>query len=260
MADVFRDRVQETSTTTGTGNFTLAGAVDRYQRFSAVCSNGDTFGYFIEGAPGTGEWETGYGTYSATDTLVRTDVVDSSNGGAAVSFSAGTKHVGMTLLGTMAENFAAGSGGGWSIIDSWIYSTPVSQAVLTGLDAATELIVYIKQVTTSTSGRRTIQLSTDGGATFYSNAADYVLINGSGAESNSIGKIDPHDTDSGAARTTINYIKGNIAGVDKIIEQKVRISQSIHVFRGSTAVIDALRVYPSNGGNLTGGSIYIYGR
>lgn len=97
MALVFGDRVLETSTTTGTGAFTLAGAVTGYQRFSAVCSTSDTIHYGIFAVDGngnpSGDWETGLGTYSGTNTLTRTTVQESSNAGSAVNFSAGTKWV-----------------------------------------------------------------------------------------------------------------------------------------------------------------------
>lgn len=97
MALIVVDRVVETTTTTGTGALTLAGAVTGYHAFSAKMSVGDTCYYCIEaidssGTP-TGDWETGLGTYSATNTLTRTTVSDSSNSGAAVSFATGTKRV-----------------------------------------------------------------------------------------------------------------------------------------------------------------------
>ncbi len=95
---IVKDRVKETSTTTGTGDFTLAGAVDRFRAFSAACSVGDVFHYAIEGAGNSGEWEVGFGTYSASNTLTRTLVLDSSNSGAAVNFSAGTKTVAISLV------------------------------------------------------------------------------------------------------------------------------------------------------------------
>lgn len=102
MAYIVEDRVLETSTTTGTGAFALAAAVTGYRRARDVCATNDTLPYFIESVDGsgvpTGEWETGIGTYSATDTLTRTTVIRSSNSNAAVNFSAGTKRVGIGLL------------------------------------------------------------------------------------------------------------------------------------------------------------------
>ena len=97
MARIWEDRVCETATTTGTGDFTLAGAVAGYVTFASVCTTNDTAFYCIEAinASGiaTGEYEIGLGTYSAANTLTRTTVLKSSNSNALVSFSAGSKHV-----------------------------------------------------------------------------------------------------------------------------------------------------------------------
>ena len=61
MALVLADRVQETSTTTGTGTLTLAGAVAGFQSFAAI-GNGNTCYYTITNAAGS--WEVGIGTYT----------------------------------------------------------------------------------------------------------------------------------------------------------------------------------------------------
>lgn len=91
------NRVWETSTTTGTGTLTLAGAKTGYQSFAAV-GNGNTCFYTIEAVDGsgvpTGDWEVGLGTYtSAGTTLARTTIYKSSNANAAVNLLAGTKNV-----------------------------------------------------------------------------------------------------------------------------------------------------------------------
>ena len=92
MALVLKDRVQETTTTTGTGTLTLGGAVTGYQAFTAI-GNGNTTYYAIY-APGGTEWEVGIGTYTASGTtLSRDTVLASSNSGSLVNFSAGTKNV-----------------------------------------------------------------------------------------------------------------------------------------------------------------------
>ena len=92
MAFVLADRVRETTTTTGTGTVTLAGAVTGFQTFAAIGNANITY-YTIAGQ-GTSEWEVGIGTYtSAGTTLSRTTVLASSNAGALVNFSAGTKDV-----------------------------------------------------------------------------------------------------------------------------------------------------------------------
>jgi hypothetical protein len=93
MALVVKDRVQETTTTTGTGTITLAGAVTGFQSFSVI-GNANTTYYTI--AAGS-EFEVGIGTYTALGTtLSRDTILESSNGGAAVNFSAGIKNVFVT--------------------------------------------------------------------------------------------------------------------------------------------------------------------
>jgi hypothetical protein len=92
MALVLADRVNETTTTTGTGLIALAGAVDGYQSF-AVIGDGNTTYYTIVHQT-LNEWEVGIGTYTLSGTtLSRDTVLASSNGGSAVNFSAGTKFV-----------------------------------------------------------------------------------------------------------------------------------------------------------------------
>ena len=90
MALVLADRVLETTTTTGSGTISLAGAKAGYQSFSVV-GNGNTTYYTIAGVT---EWEVGIGTYTASGTtLSRDTVLASSAGGAKVTFSAGSKDV-----------------------------------------------------------------------------------------------------------------------------------------------------------------------
>jgi hypothetical protein len=92
MALVVKDRVNETSTTTGTGTFTLAGAVTGFQTFAAI-GDGNTTYYTIVLQGGT-EWEVGLGTYTSSGTtLSRDTILSSSNSNNAVNFSAGTKNV-----------------------------------------------------------------------------------------------------------------------------------------------------------------------
>ncbi len=92
MALVLEDRVRETTTTTGNGTITLAGAVVGFQSF-AIIGNGNNTYYTIAGQ-GTSEWEVGIGTYTSSGTtLSRDTVLSSSAGGTKVVFSAGTKDV-----------------------------------------------------------------------------------------------------------------------------------------------------------------------
>lgn len=95
MALVVADRVKETTTTTGTGAYSLAGAEDSFQAFGSVLSNSDTTYYAI--TDGT-YWEVGIGTYtSSTDTLARTTILESSNSDNAVNWTAGEKQIFATM-------------------------------------------------------------------------------------------------------------------------------------------------------------------
>jgi hypothetical protein len=99
MALVVNDRVKETSTTTGTGTFTLAGAVLGFETFSSAIGNTNTTYYSIVNE--NGEFEVGLGTVGA-GTLARTTILSSSNSDSAVNFSAGTKDVFCTLPASKA--------------------------------------------------------------------------------------------------------------------------------------------------------------
>lgn len=107
MAGAFADRIKETSTTTGTGDFTLAGAVTGYVSFNTAFSTTHQFTYVIEavdanGTP-TGDWEVGDGHLSGSTTLVRDRVIASSNANAAVNFAAGSKNV-FNALAAFSDN------------------------------------------------------------------------------------------------------------------------------------------------------------
>jgi hypothetical protein len=99
MALVVADRVQETTTTTGTGTYTLAGAKDGFQSFAAVGDGNTTYYACTDGT----DYEVGIGTYTASGTtLARTTIIESSNSDAAVSWSSGSKDIFVTLPASKA--------------------------------------------------------------------------------------------------------------------------------------------------------------
>ena len=107
MPLVFKDRVKETSTTTGTGTLTLAGAVTGFQSFAAI-GNGNTTYYTITN--GT-DWEVGIGTYTSSGTtLSRDTVLSSSNSGSKVDWIAGSKEVFVTYPAGRAVDNPRGYG------------------------------------------------------------------------------------------------------------------------------------------------------
>tara|TARA_R100000234_G_scaffold94614_1_gene62857 strand:+ start:187 stop:642 length:456 start_codon:yes stop_codon:yes gene_type:complete len=94
MAFVLNDRVKQTSTTTGTGTFSLTGTETGFETFVTGIGNSNNTFYAIAN-DGTSEWEVGIGTVTdaATDTLSRDTVISSSNSDSLVDFAAGTKTV-----------------------------------------------------------------------------------------------------------------------------------------------------------------------
>ena len=91
MAFKLNDRVKESSATTGTGTFTLGGAVSGFETFSAGIGGGNTTYYCIF-ETGTNNFEVGFGTLNGgASTLARTNVISSSNSDALVNFAGATE-------------------------------------------------------------------------------------------------------------------------------------------------------------------------
>lgn len=113
MAQVIEDRVRETTTTSGTGALTTAGAVLGFRTFSSVCSVGDTIFCAVVAVDAnntpTGQWEVGNYTYTSANTLTRTTVLSSSNNNLIVNFAAGTKHIYIDLPAYQIKQFIAAS-------------------------------------------------------------------------------------------------------------------------------------------------------
>lgn len=132
MAFVTADRVLDSSTSTGTGAFVVSGTpAAGYRTFSAVLSVSDTFYYSIQHQT-MNEWEVGLGTYSSANTLTRTTIYSSSNAGSAVTFSAGTKDVFITMAAARSPQLNASG-------DITALGTPVSATLTnaTGLPLTT---------------------------------------------------------------------------------------------------------------------------
>lgn len=92
----FLDRVQESSTTTGTGTYTLAGATTGFQTFAAV-GDGNSCIYCATEVDGNGNpsgaWEVNIGTYTAAGTTLSRDTLRASSTGSAISWAAGTRRL-----------------------------------------------------------------------------------------------------------------------------------------------------------------------
>lgn len=95
MTLAIADRVWETSTSTGTGNFTLSGAVTGYRTFASVFAvSAEVYIYYCI-TDGT-NWEVGVGSLSSSTVLIRLTLLSSSTG-SFINFAAGVKQVFVTL-------------------------------------------------------------------------------------------------------------------------------------------------------------------
>ena len=94
MALEIYDRVKETTTTTGTGTYTLAGAVTGFETFTANLDDADTTYY---ACTDNTNFEVGIGTFTSSGTtLARTTILARSNSNSAVNWSSGTRTIFMT--------------------------------------------------------------------------------------------------------------------------------------------------------------------
>jgi hypothetical protein len=100
MPLVLANRVQETTTTTGTGAVTLGGTSAGLQSFAVIGDGNYTFYTITDDT----DWEIGLGKYtSSTQELSREQVFSSSNSNQKVDWSVGSKTVFVTLPASQAQ-------------------------------------------------------------------------------------------------------------------------------------------------------------
>jgi len=169
MALVLANRVQETTTTTGTGTVTLAGAMSGFQSFAVVGNTNTTYYAITSGTA----WEVGIGTYSTTGpTLARTTILSSSIGGGAITL-AGTSIVFATYPSEKSVNYDASSNVGigttspaskLDIASGDLRFSSTGQRILGDMSTSTIANRFAFQ-TTTVNGNTNLHITPNGSAT-----------------------------------------------------------------------------------------------
>ena len=111
MADAFQpkfaDLVRNTTTTVGTGDFTLGAAMTGFTSFTAACQVGDSFYYSAIGIDKPAEREVGRGTLLAGGVISRDPI-----GGVKTNFSNGTKAVALITSAEWFSDMQSGAAAG----------------------------------------------------------------------------------------------------------------------------------------------------
>jgi hypothetical protein len=107
MALVVKDRVQENSTTSGTGTLTLSGAVPGFQSFAVIGNGNITFYTIYDNVAQV--WEVGIGTYTSSGTTLSRDTVLSNSSGTSspISLAGNTVSVFVTYPAEKSVNLNA---------------------------------------------------------------------------------------------------------------------------------------------------------
>lgn len=132
---MIRDRVEQTSTTAGTGTYSLTGSVAQRQTFVGAGLAGTNV-YYLAIDSVNGGWEIGIGlvTDLATDTLTRATIIASSNGNLAVNWPSGTRNISgvwpAELGGPISGRLKYGAAGGSA--NAITVANPIPLRALTG--------------------------------------------------------------------------------------------------------------------------------
>lgn len=164
------------------------------------------------------------------------------------------------VLGRPKSGGGGGGGGGgtWEVASDVTISSPVASVVV-DVQAYSEIEILIQNVTASASGSRSIQVSTDGGVTWWTTSGNYTWYNFSGVLTNnvcfSVHGISTSDARGGVARIT------NLrdASAPKVWQTPNNSDHGAGLFVGSNDPITHVRILNVPTGNLTGGRVVVSG-
>jgi hypothetical protein len=188
--------------------------------------------------------------------------------GSGSSYSEITLGTGLSMSGTTLSATGGGGSAAWTLVDTtgaattgstWTFSTNVASVNVTGLGSYNELLIIARNITSSVSGVRDILASVDNGSTFFNTSGNYVrVVQASGTESNAVALGAAGATSATTAQTVIVHLLNTKGPVKRAVNNG---SANFDVlFVASASDINAIQLLNTGGGNLTGGSLYVYAR
>jgi hypothetical protein len=267
MALILKDRISETTTTTGTGTLTLDGALSGFQPFSSIGDTNTTYYCITDGAA----WEVGLGTYSTSgDTLARTTVLSNSNGNTTqITLAAGTKTVfsvypaeravvvdGTTIQIPNSAVLPLANGGTGSSTAAFSGSN-ITDLNATAITAGT---ISNNRTTASSSNGASSIVERDATGNFSANVITANSYSGSGANLTSLNASSVSSgtlavANGGTGQTSLtsnNVILGNTTSAVQFVAPGT--SSNVLTSNGSTWISQA----PSGGGNTGYGDVGTY--
>lgn len=179
---------------------------------------------------------------------------------------------GLSMSGTtLSASLGGGGGSAWALAGAGQTATGVwDQAVdgtkatvdFTGLSGFSDVMIITSSCTLSVSGNIATRASINNGSSYYSTSGDYVQIADNGAASNNLSFSGDHTTASTAARSGVAVFRGlNVNGAPKVCEiLNVNSATRVSMLVASLSPVDAIRCFPTGGGNITSGKIYCLAR
>ena len=244
MALAIKDRVKETTTTTSTGTYTLAGAVTGFETFTANLSNGDTTYY---ACTDNTDFEVGIGTFTSSGTtLARTTILASSNSNNAVNWSSGTRTIFMTypadkavfkdasdningtFVGNITGNVTGNTSGTAATVTTAAQSNITSLGTLTTLTVDniiingttighatddTDLITLADGIVT-VAGEISVTTLDIGGTNVTSTAAELNVLDGIASIDTDISSVSGSDDTLASAKAIKTYVDAKVTAED----------------------------------------------
>jgi len=257
------DRVQETTSTTGTGTYTLAGAKDGFQSFAAVGDAAVTYYCCTDGT----DYEIGLGTYTASGTtLARTTIIESSNSDAAVNWGSGDKDIFVTLPASRAvvqgvnlyqDNLSTGiipsnvptAAASYSIAMGYqaLVNTNGAYSLALGYDSYTNGSRAVAIGDSYSAGTASVAIGIASGSTSYGATGNYSLAMGQlaksvGANSVAIGQFNTTNATFSSAIGGAGNVTQNTASYSFVSGQSAKstiVGQKVHAAGAFAASGDA---------------------